>query len=72
MILHSNERKHFKTSVWSDPGDIYGRVLMRGTWELSLLFKSRLFREFTTLNTSSIWVHGRELMEVDFGCKMAS
>ena len=52
MILHSNERKHFKTSVWSDPGDIYGRVMIRGTWELSLLFKSKLLMEFAALYTT--------------------
>ena len=62
MKLHSNERKHLKTGVWSDPGDIYGRELKRGTWDLSLLPKSKLPNDVYGLNTHSPWVYGRKLM----------
>ena len=47
-MLYSNEIKHLKTSVWSDPGDIYGRVMALRTWNLSLLPKSKHLRELTT------------------------
>ena len=53
MKSHSNERKHLKTGVWSDPGDIYGRELKRATWNLSLLPKSKLPNEVYGLNTHS-------------------
>ena len=51
MKSHSNERKHLKTGVWSDPGDIYERELKRGTWNLSLLPKSKLPNDVYGLNT---------------------
>ena len=44
MISHSKTQKHFKSSVWSDPGDIYGRM---GLWIMCLLFKSKLLMEFS-------------------------